>query len=452
MATSKPAPGWWIQVGADPSAASLLEAARARGLETLVFDPDANAPGARFATRLMTRPADATGAILEDLRALARSETIAGCHTTSTSPAALRTVAALREAHGSPGPGPERTALLLTRSAWKKRLADAEIATPAVAILDTPQELDRLLGVHPSLLIKPATGGGGSEGVSRVRVGDPRNRELFDEARLASDSDLVRAEEFVAGEAYSIDGCVREARFELLHLGRAFSMRHLRGTLPTGTAWGSPGQGRRADEDPRWGTSTELGQRITDALGLDATFLHIDVLDDGEQDHVIDVRLHLGLAIDRALTFSGTDVSRLALDLVLGASGHPETSPAAVTRGFAQRFFYATAQGRIEPPPPPVPSSGADSARPTASGWRSVPLAGDGVRLEWDRAIGDPVERPRSSRDRVARALVEADDRNAAWMRANELDPDAVFRVREPREHPVGRSRSPLWPITPEPH
>lgn len=448
--TSRPAAGWWIQIGADPSATSLLEAARARGLDTLVFDPDANAPGARFATRLMTRAAEARDSIEQDLRALARSESIAGCGTTLDSAAALRTVAAIREAHALPGPGVERTELLLTRSAWKKRLVDAGLATPAVAILESPLELDRLLGAHPSLLLKPATGGRGSEGVARVRIGDPRNRELFDEARLASDSDLVRAEEFVGGEAYSIDGFAAYGRFHLLHLGRAFSMRHLRGTLPTGTAWGSPGRGRRADEDPRWTSSTELGQRIVEALGLDATFLHLEVLDDGEAEHVVDVRPHLGLAIDRALAFSGVEASQLGLDLALGESRDVSPSPGATTRGFAQRFFYATSHGRLEPPPPPTSIGGPEDPSPTAQGWRSVPLAGDGTRLEWDRATGDAVERPRSSEDRVARALVEADDRNAAWMRANEIDPDAVFVIREPRQEPATTPLPPLWSLTPD--
>ena len=449
MATSKPVTGWWIQVGADPSATSVLEAVRARGLDALVYDRDSDAPGARFATRLMTRPPDASEAIRADLRALARSETIVGCGTSLQSAEALRTVAGIRDEHGLSGPGTQQTELLLMRSAWKKSLVDAGIATPTVAILDSPQELDRFLGVHPSALLKPATGSRGPAGVARVRIGDPRNRELFDEARLVSDSDLVRAEAFVAGEAHSVDGFVHAGRFQLLHLGRAFSIRNLRGTLPTGTAWGSPGRGRQADEDPRWAVSEALGQRVAEALGLEASFLHLEVLDDGEVDHVIDVRPHPGRAIDRALAFTGIDTGRITLDLALDKRPALELEPGAVTRGFAQRFFYATTQGRLEPPSPATYADGTRGDGERRAGWRAVPLAGDGTRLEWDRKIGDRVERPRAAEDRIARALVEGDDRNAAWMRANELDPEAVFRVVEERPEPVTTTPPPLWPMMP---
>ncbi|MEM9174179.1 MAG: hypothetical protein AAGC67_03020 [Myxococcota bacterium] len=453
MATSKPLTGWWIQLGADPSAAPVLEAARARGLSTLVFDPDVDAPGARFATRLMTRPPDAREAIRADLRALARTEPILACATALRSADALRTVAALREDHGLAGPGVDRTELLVTRAAWKKGLADADVSTPVVALLASPLELDRFLGVHPTALLKPATGSRGSTGVSKVRIGDPRNRELFDEARLLSDSDLVRAEAFVSGDAYSIDGVVSAGRFRLLHLGREFSMRNLRGTLPTGTAWGSPGQGRRADSDPRWATSEALGQRVTDALGLDATFLHLGVLDDGEVDHVVDLRPHVGRAIDRALAFGGLSAAALSLDLALEGSVTLDADPGAITRGFAQRFFYASAAGRLEAPTRPDVARDAEAVASSAdrpAGWRALPLSGERTRLEWDRALGDAVERPRCAEDRVARALVEAGDQNGAWMRANELDPDAVFRIRASRPTPTTTQRPPLWPMTPE--
>ncbi|GEM_PF-5222446 len=447
--TAQHSTGWWIQIGADPQSSAILERARARGLETLVFDSNPAAPAARFATRLMTRAADDADAIRTDLRALARSERIVGCDTTSREHTALRTVAAIRDDHELPGLSAERTQLLTTRAAWKKVLADAGIATPVVAILESPLELDRFLGVHPSALLRPATGGRGSTGVSCVRIGDPRNRELFDEARLVSDSDLVRAEAFVAGDEYSIDGIVRDGRFELLHVGRQFSMRNLRGTLPTGTAWGSPGQGRRADEDPRWETSIRLGQRVADVLAVDDTFLHLGVMDDGETDHVIDVRPHPGLAIDPALEFAGIDPADLRVDLALGSPSDETIDPGAITFGFAQRFFYANAQGRIETPGA-GPDAGGDDPIAAGRHWRTVALTHETVRLEWDRRPGDEVERPRSHEDRVARALVEADDRNAAWMRANEIDADSVFQVRETRREPPMTTRPPLWPMTPD--
>ena len=113
----------------------------------------------------------------------------------------------------------------------------------------------------------------------------------------------------------------------------------------------------------------------------------------------------------------------------------------AVTRGVAQRFFYAGAAGRLER------IAGARSDDPFASGgWRAVPFGEVAQQIVWDRDSGEDVLRPRSRRDRVCSVLVAREDRNAAWMAANRIDPEALFEIEEPFRETRATS-APIWPI-----
>ncbi len=438
---------WLVQIGADRSAAVVLERARARGIDTLVFDPESDAPGARIATRLMTRETDDLDGIHADIQAVSQNGRVLGIATNLRSANALRATAKLREDFGVPGPSSEGIETFLTRSAWKKVLTDAEIATPVSAILESPIELDRFLGAYPSALLKPATGGRGSAGVSRVRIGDPRNREIFDEARLVSDSELVRVEAFVAGDEYSVNGVIRGGVFKMLSLGRRFSMRNLRGTLPTGMAWGCSQAGSQAGDDPRWNAFGELAACVACMVGVNESFLSLDILDDGEALHVIDVRPQLGLAVDRGLAFSGVDIAAMALDFAIGANTVPEVDAGRNRLGYALRFLYPAAQGCLELNPEDPPGSAEEKNTTETTGWRSVPLSEGRAQIDWEKEDGQAVERPRSTADRIACVFVESEDRNAAWMRANEIDPDSLFRVLESTTEVT--TAQPIWPMRP---
>lgn len=348
---------WLVLIGADRFAANILAGARSRGIDTLVFDPNSEATGARHATRLMTRGTGDIDGIRADVRALSRNARLVGVTTSLRDPAALRAAAQLRDEFDLAGIRPERTELLLARSAWAKALADLEIATPDSTILESADELDRFLDVHPAALIKPEAGSHGSAGIAQVRVGDPRNRDLFDEARLASDSKLVRAEAFVAGDEYSINGVVRGGSFAMLSLGRKFSMRNLRSTLPTGMAWGSPRAGSRADEEPRWNEMNRLARQACSALGLGVA---------------------TGVAVN-----TGFD------------------APAS-RRGYALRFFYPSSHGNLEIASDAAPHPPNDAAEPESRDGRDLALPELRARVEWEknRCFEFPNPKPRSPRVR----------------------------------------------------
>ena len=445
MANRRNDAGWWIQIAGDPSSLPLLEGVHASGTPILLIDPSPRPEHDALAAHTLRRsPRDGEG-IRDALRAFATEERLLACSTTSTHVDALRLAGLIREDHDLPGRDRERMEVFLARSAWKKVLADAAIPTPESTILESPIELDRFLGVHPSALLRPATGGRGSAGVSRARIGDPRNRELFDEARGVSDSGLVRAEAFVAGEAHAIEGFVQGGRFVPLAFGRKFSIRHLRGTLPTGVAWGTDRAGTPARASRRWAGYAALAQRVADALGDDDGFLSLDVLDDDDTTHVIDLRPHLGRAVERGLAFAGQDPVGVARALAIGEAPEIASAGGDTTRGFAQRFCYATANGPLVDPRAGLE---AGTSGPEGGQWETRALGEARVEIVLDRHFGDVVERPGRPEDRVASILVEAADRNTAWMRANEIEPDSVFRVDEPKPAPR-TTVPPIWPMAP---
>ncbi|MCP4904660.1 MAG: hypothetical protein GY910_06740 [bacterium] len=176
-------------------------------------------------------------------------------------------------------------------------------------------------------------------------------------------------------------------------------------------------------------TDLRAVSRNSNALGLDESFLSLDVLDDGKRLHAIDVRPHLGLAVDRGLAFSGMDTGALALDIAIGEHEIADLEAAESRRGFALRFFYPTAQGCLEFAP--VPSLPKGSSRVELTGWQSIPRSESRTQVDWEKDAGQAVERPRSTADRIACVFAESKDRNTAWMCANEIDPEPLFCVLE---------------------
>ena len=419
--------GWLLHIGAGLSSVSTLRQARANGLRTIAVDIDPNAPGLAYATESIERSRDDLGGILRDVRAFATQHPLIGCSTTSSAAAALDAAAAIREEYNLPGLRSAALTALGDRSIWKERLASRSIATPASALISTPEQLDQFLDDQPNTLVKPESGGRGSLGVARVRRGEMRRRDLYEEARDHSTSDLVLAEAFVSGDEYSIDGIIRNGTFQMLHLGRKFSARNLRGTLPTGYAWGAPQKGVRCDDDPRWNEYQALGSAAGAALGMDDTFLSLDVIDDGDTTFIVDIGCQLDAKVDRGLAFSGFNVAELECAVATGTPWQLVREPGVLTRGYAVRFFYSDSDGLLNRP--------ADSESRTldssAHHWQVIEMPAHRIRLEWEKGPDAQLERPRSVSDLVVCVFVEAEDRNRAWMRCNEIEGSALFTVQQ---------------------
>jgi len=422
--------GWLVHIGAGQSSVNFLRHAQEQGLRTLAIDIDRDAPGFTYATRTLERSRDDLDGILREVRRFATQHTLVGCSTTSSAAAALDTTAAIREEHDLRGLRSAAMDLLADRSVWKDRLASRSISTPASALISTPEELDQFLDEQPSTLVKPESGGRGSMGVARVRRGDTRNRDLFNEAQDSSASGLVLAEDFVTGDEYSIDGIIRGGVFQMLHLGRKFSARNHRGTLPTGYAWGAPSRNVRCDEEPRWLEYQALASATGRSLELHDTFMSLDVIDDGERTFIIDVGCQLDAKVDRALEFSGLDVAELECAIAIGSPCLPEHEPNALTRGYAIRFLYVDSDGRLNP----RSDFEYQTLDPSSESWQEIRMPSCRLEFEWEKDANAVVKRPRSVSDLVACVLIESEDRNQAWMRCNEIEESTLFAVRETLE------------------
>ena len=134
-------------------------------------------------------------------------------------------------------------------------------------------------------------------------------------------------------------------------------------------------------------------------------------------------------------------MASLACDVGLGSDRMRLPDAGAETRGFAQRFLYANAAGTLVHDPTVRATAGSE-----APGWRTAALGDERTRIVWDRFDGEAVERPASRADRVVSVLVEAPDRNAAWMQANRIDADALFGI-EQAPPTTYAPRHPIWPI-----
>ncbi len=437
--------GWLVHIGAGRSSLRTLRHAREHGYRTLAIDVDPNAPGFAEATVSIERSREDLDGILDEVRSFANERALAGCWTTSSASSALAAAAAIREEYDLPGLRQPALDTLADRSTWKDRLRRNSIETPPSALLSSVDELGDFLGSHASVLVKPESGGRGSLGVARLRRGEARSRDLYYEAQETSNSELVLAEAFISGDEYSIDGVVRDGDFRLLHLGRKFSARNHRGTLPTGYAWGASRKNVRSDEDPRWPRSRELASAVCRALDMNDTFVSLDVIDDGDQIHVIDVGCQLDAKVDLGLEFSGIEVAGLGHAIATGDPLQFSNEPGALTRGFAIRFFYSDTDGRlqrlVDPDSPSVES--------TPDHWHSIAMSPFRYQIEWEKDSNEPIARPRSVADLVVSALVEGEDRNCAWMRSNEMDSADLFSVEELAD-PIAKATNEWNPDGPE--
>ena len=405
--TAKAGSRWLVHVGAGRSSCDVLDRASRLGFETLVFDRDGEAPGVRLASRWLPRSRDDPRGMLADLRDHARHHAVAGILTSSAAPDALLSAARLREALGLDGEPTSSVLRLLERSSWKPALEAAGVPTPRALPVASLAEVREFLERHPSALLKPDRGAGGSLGVAPVDPATPGLRARLEAARHASASGQALVEEAWPGREYSIDALVRRGETRLLMLSRKHWIPGPSGTLPAGYSWGAPEPGRRAGDDPRWRPFEALADRVARALGARDTLLSLDVLDGSRGPAVIDVGPLLDAKIDRALALCGIDVADIHVALATGRRpARSGPSPAALDRGHALRFLYAERAGRLDP------------------------RAARDADVEWEKRPFDPVVPPRSVADLVAWCRVEATHASAAWDRIRELDARQLFTIR----------------------
>lgn len=180
-------------VGAGRHQRRAILQAKARGLRVVAVDRNPDAPGlAEADIAKVVDFADAAAVIKATSRI-----SLDGAMTVSAD-RAVPVVAAVAEARGLPGIGPETAHLMTNKIAMRGRLADAGVPQPRYAALRTISETRRAADEvgFPSVL-KPVDSGG-QRGIFRVESLDDIHAHLH-EALMASPTGEAILEEYVEG-------------------------------------------------------------------------------------------------------------------------------------------------------------------------------------------------------------------------------------------------------------
>jgi biotin carboxylase len=191
-----------LVVSGDREAVPVIAAARRAGFRVLVADGVPDAPGFRLADAGLVAPIDDPGATVEAARAYASRTPIDGVVAVGVH--VPRTVAAVAEALGLPGPSPATAALIADRLALRARLRTAGLPVPwGVAVADAA-DLERVAARRDGgVVVRPVDGPGG-RGVVRLLPGVDA-RWAVAAAVAASASGRAMVEDFVPGPRLRVE-------------------------------------------------------------------------------------------------------------------------------------------------------------------------------------------------------------------------------------------------------
>ncbi len=293
-----------LVIGAGPNQEPLIEGFSKRGLSIVVVDRDPQAPGLVLADSVIALSTHDDEAVVEALRRhpFAQRLVAVACPTTGRP---YITAARCAETLGLPFPNlPAVETMLEKHELWRalKSLGLSQRSCSNVA----PGEI--LTGIDLPVVIKPAQGGGASEGVSFCSASEELPSAI---ALAASQSTNGRAlvESFLAGPEHKIAGILRCGKLELLLVGqRTFGDDARR--LPIAVALG------RTESRPVAALERSLREPLTTLcrhLGLSDTPLNVDVIN----EEIIDFDVSLGSMNHLLARAAGIDPVETLMDLTL---------------------------------------------------------------------------------------------------------------------------------------
>ncbi len=202
-----------LLLGGSADQCPLIEAARARGLATVVVDRDPEAPGLAIADHpAIVSTRDVPGLVAHCRHLLARGIRLRGVSVMGSD--VPHVVAAVAEAFGWVGPDPETAALATHKRRMRECFAASGVAVPRFGVARTPDDVRRFRSAArcEAVVLKPVDSAG-SRGV-RVVHGDAGIEAALADARAAATSDEVQVEEFVPGLQISTETLLTEAHAE----------------------------------------------------------------------------------------------------------------------------------------------------------------------------------------------------------------------------------------------
>jgi biotin carboxylase len=384
---------WVCIIGGGRSQLPFVEAAATRGLETVVFDVDPNAPACSVATEFVAMSTHDTAGVISHLESSPRA--LAGCFTYSSYEAALLTTTAVVDRFAVRGLSTESFTRTSSKTEMRKHLLDAGLPVAASQTTADPNELDAFRDIHGAVVIKPAQGSVGSAGVARLDETASNASELLGEAcRLSSDG-LAIVEQFLGGREYSVDGFVMDGDVRVLAASRKYVLdqHFVISGYVTGPGAVSPGIESQLEE---------VAARALAAFALDNSYFSLDVIETDGEFFVIDAGPLLDAKVDRLLHHAGVDVYGIASDVALGRV--PKMTDLD-GKAHGLRFIYSDGPG--------VLSVGA----PGRFGETDMELI-----LEMEKAIGDEVTTPSSVADVLGWITTSVTDGAGLWSALGTVD------------------------------
>ena len=365
-----------VVVGGGILTVPLIERAHELGLETAVVDGDVRAPGmllARHPLQVSTKDAPAAARAAAEL---ARVRPLAGVVTAGADVEC--TVAAIAEALGLPGVGPETAHVCNHKAAMRRVLAEADIPGPRFAEVASGEEaLARADDVGFPLMVKPMDNCG-SRGV--VRVDDTAGLARATGAALElSRAGTALLEQFVEGTTHTVEMLAYRGEYQPCSV---IDTHH--GYPPWAVELDHVNPSVRSREDQE--RMLAVARRAATAVGIDHGPAKVDFLFGKDGPIVMEMTARLSGGFHCQLTTPlalGTDNLRAALDLCRGRAPRREDVEPRRRRHAVCRALFPD-PGRI------VCIDGVERARGLPGIERVLCLAGE----------GDVLPEPRSSADR----------------------------------------------------
>lgn len=410
---------WLCVIGASQSQVPFIQAANDLGYRTVVFDINPSAPGAALADRFYSISTHDIERILAECRHLSKHDTIAGIITYSIYTMPLNAVAKSSEIFGLRSFSMQAVKNTTNKARMKQRMSERQVTTPEwVVACDWDDALSFLMDYRPPIVVKPASGGMGSMGVSRVRE-EKQLRAAFEAASKASEDGRIILEKFHDGREFSVGGIVSNNNATVLEVSEKFNLGAAQNFIISGFATG------RKSETNFKHSIDEIAEPVLQAvkaLDINDSFFGADVLLTDQGPLVLEVGLLLDAKIDRLLFFAGIDVYDMRCKVAVGDEFN--IPPSDKSKGYALQFMFADRAGRL-----------------SIEKRRVLELADIGnarISVEWERQEGDMVNPPKSVADILGWVMVEAADRQQASSYAEKAAKSGLFRVRKGKQNVGG--------------
>ncbi|MCW8916122.1 MAG: ATP-grasp domain-containing protein [Magnetovibrio sp.] len=354
-----------VIIGGGKSQLPFIRAAQDLGFRTIVFDLNADCPGATVADLFYIQSIRETTPLVGRIRTLSKDHDIAGVMTYSAHEHTLMAVALACEHLGLPSFSTASLATMMDKTRMKTCFTAAGI--PTAQWLTTDKFDDAATFVRGPIIVKPAKGAQGSQGVALVENTDELRRH-FDQAAFVSTDGKVVLEEYLQGPEYSVDGIIINGTPHTLSLRQKHSLGAEHGFVMSGFTAAPPNPILEA---------TAL--QAVGALDLNNSMFSIDVIDSPQGPKIIECGVMLDCKIDRLLYFDGIDIYKILIQLITGYEPTIDNTPTV----HDLRFMFAQTTGTLNI------------------------LAPDTPGVEWEQSQGSAVTSPKSISDVIGWVIGE---------------------------------------------